>query len=197
MMRARALSANQTIGRPSFPPTHASTRSRMFAAAFMTAFYSWRLLFMTFHGEGRMDAETKAQLRESPWVVTLPLILLAAPKAQSWSTKDLRPIRSIRQDDVIGAGRRLGDERHHVVAAGIVLGLELDVVGRLEGADHALYRLGKQQAHGLLQAAEPRLRKHRGPALVFRDYNHMAKEIEREDLDADLFAELKFRGIVA
>jgi dihydroxy-acid dehydratase len=32
-------------------------------------------------------------------------------------------------------------------------------------------------------AAEPRLRKHRGPALVFRDYNHMAKEIEREDLD--------------
>jgi dihydroxy-acid dehydratase len=32
-------------------------------------------------------------------------------------------------------------------------------------------------------AAEPRLRKHRGPALVFRDYNHMAKEIERLDLD--------------
>ena len=32
-------------------------------------------------------------------------------------------------------------------------------------------------------ASEPRLRKHRGPALVFRDYNHMAKEIERMDLD--------------
>ncbi len=32
-------------------------------------------------------------------------------------------------------------------------------------------------------AAEPRLRKHRGKALVFRDYNHMAAEIEREDLD--------------
>ncbi len=32
-------------------------------------------------------------------------------------------------------------------------------------------------------AAEPRLRKHRGPALVFRDYNHMATEVEREDLD--------------
>jgi len=32
-------------------------------------------------------------------------------------------------------------------------------------------------------AAEPRLRHHRGPALVFRDYNHMAAEIEREDLD--------------
>jgi dihydroxy-acid dehydratase len=32
-------------------------------------------------------------------------------------------------------------------------------------------------------AAEPRLRQHRGRAIVFRDYNHMAAEIEREDLD--------------
>jgi dihydroxy-acid dehydratase len=32
-------------------------------------------------------------------------------------------------------------------------------------------------------SAEARLRKHRGPAIVFRDYNNMAAEIEREDLD--------------
>lgn len=32
-------------------------------------------------------------------------------------------------------------------------------------------------------AAEPRLHEHRGRAIVFRDYNHMAEEIEREDLD--------------
>ena len=32
-------------------------------------------------------------------------------------------------------------------------------------------------------AAEARLREHRGRAIVFRDYNHMAEEIEREDLD--------------
>jgi dihydroxy-acid dehydratase len=32
-------------------------------------------------------------------------------------------------------------------------------------------------------AAEPRLRKHRGRAVVFRDYNHMAAEIERDDID--------------
>jgi dihydroxy-acid dehydratase len=32
-------------------------------------------------------------------------------------------------------------------------------------------------------AAEPRLTKHRGKAVVFRDYNHMAVEIERDDLD--------------
>jgi dihydroxyacid dehydratase/phosphogluconate dehydratase len=32
-------------------------------------------------------------------------------------------------------------------------------------------------------AAEPRLRQHRGRAIVFRDYNHMAVEVERDDLD--------------
>jgi dihydroxy-acid dehydratase len=32
-------------------------------------------------------------------------------------------------------------------------------------------------------AAEARLRKHRGRALVFRDYDHMAAEVERDDLD--------------
>jgi dihydroxy-acid dehydratase len=32
-------------------------------------------------------------------------------------------------------------------------------------------------------AAEPRLRQHRGKAVVFRNYNHMAAEVERDDLD--------------
>ena len=32
-------------------------------------------------------------------------------------------------------------------------------------------------------AADPRLLKHRGPALVFEDYNHMAREVDRDDLD--------------
>jgi dihydroxy-acid dehydratase len=31
-------------------------------------------------------------------------------------------------------------------------------------------------------AAEPRLLKHRGPALAFEDYNHMARDIDRDDL---------------
>ncbi|MFQ5470003.1 MAG: NADH-quinone oxidoreductase subunit L [Gammaproteobacteria bacterium] len=46
---------------------------------FITAFYSCRLLFMTFHGEERMDDHTKEHLKESPNVVTIPLILLAIP----------------------------------------------------------------------------------------------------------------------
>ena len=46
------------------------------AAAF-TAFYSWRLLFMTFHGTCRASEEVKAHIHESPAIMTVPLVLLA------------------------------------------------------------------------------------------------------------------------
>ena len=47
------------------------------AAAVMTAFYSWRLLFMTFHGAPRASDEVMARVHESPKVMTIPLVLLA------------------------------------------------------------------------------------------------------------------------
>ena len=47
------------------------------AAAFMTAFYSWRLLFMTFHGRPRAAPEVMSHVHESPKVMILPLIALA------------------------------------------------------------------------------------------------------------------------
>ena len=46
---------------------------------FVTALYSFRMFFLVFHGEERMDAETKSHLHETPWVVTGPLIMLAIP----------------------------------------------------------------------------------------------------------------------
>ena len=46
---------------------------------FVTAFYTFRLIFMAFHGAPRMDHHTQEHLHESPWVVTLPLVLLAIP----------------------------------------------------------------------------------------------------------------------
>jgi len=46
---------------------------------FVTAFYSFRLIFMTFHGNNRADEHTRKGLRESPGVVVWPLILLAIP----------------------------------------------------------------------------------------------------------------------
>ncbi len=47
--------------------------------AFVTALYTFRQIFMTFHGKPRMDKHTKDHLQESPWVVWLPLVILAVP----------------------------------------------------------------------------------------------------------------------
>jgi NADH-quinone oxidoreductase subunit L len=47
------------------------------AAAAMTAFYSWRLLFMTFHGKPRADHETMHHVHESPMTMLVPLLPLA------------------------------------------------------------------------------------------------------------------------
>ena len=46
-------------------------------AALLTAFYSWRLLFMTFHGQPRADEKTMAHVHESPMVMLIPLMVLA------------------------------------------------------------------------------------------------------------------------
>ncbi|MFM2129349.1 MAG: hypothetical protein RL477_895, partial [Pseudomonadota bacterium] len=47
-------------------------------AAALTAFYSWRLLFMTFHGESRADHDVLHHVHESPLSMTGPMALLAA-----------------------------------------------------------------------------------------------------------------------
>ena len=62
------------------------------AGVFITAFYSFRLYFLVFHGKERFDQNPEAHHddhhghhgeshspHESPWVVTVPLILLAIP----------------------------------------------------------------------------------------------------------------------
>lgn len=46
---------------------------------FVTAFYSFRLFFLVFHGETRMDHRTAEHAHESPGVITVPLVLLAIP----------------------------------------------------------------------------------------------------------------------
>lgn len=47
------------------------------AAAFMTAFYSWRLIFMTFHGKPRASEKVMDHVHESPAIMTMPLLFLA------------------------------------------------------------------------------------------------------------------------
>ena len=65
------------------------------AGVFVTAFYSFRMYFLVFHGKERYDeaphdehhhddhghGSHSAKPHESPWVVTLPLVLLAIPSA--------------------------------------------------------------------------------------------------------------------
>lgn len=61
------------------------------AGVFVTAFYSFRMYFLVFHGQERFDQNPDAhhddhhghddhhEPHESPWVVTVPLVLLAIP----------------------------------------------------------------------------------------------------------------------
>ena len=63
--------------------TFASTRGSkviwviVVVAAFMTAFYMFRCLYMTFYGEQKTNPKAKEHVHESPWVITLPLVVLA------------------------------------------------------------------------------------------------------------------------
>ncbi len=49
------------------------------AGVFITALYTFRMIFLTFHGPTRMDARTEKHAHETPLVVTVPLVLLAIP----------------------------------------------------------------------------------------------------------------------
>jgi NADH-quinone oxidoreductase subunit L len=81
-------------------PGHSYAYFAVTAAVFITALYSFRMLFMAFHGKERFGAHdteahgpdaahdathaddhghTHGPPKESPWVVTVPLMLLAIP----------------------------------------------------------------------------------------------------------------------
>jgi NADH-quinone oxidoreductase subunit L len=45
--------------------------------AFMTAFYSFRLIYLTFYGTSHVDHEVEHHVHESPKVMTVPLMILA------------------------------------------------------------------------------------------------------------------------
>ena len=56
---------------------------------FVTALYSFRLYFLVFHGEERMDEHTRHHLHETPAVVWVPLVLLAIPSVViGWMTME-------------------------------------------------------------------------------------------------------------
>lgn len=65
-------------------------------AAFMTAFYIARVMFMTFHGEPRAGDEAMHHAHEAPWVMLIPLIVLAVGAAA---------LGGLLDGDFIGQGR--------------------------------------------------------------------------------------------
>jgi len=60
-------------------PGHTLAYWSVLLGVFVTSLYSFRLLFVVFHGKERMDHHTQEHLHETPWVVTAPLIALAIP----------------------------------------------------------------------------------------------------------------------
>jgi NADH-quinone oxidoreductase subunit L len=57
---------------------HSAIFALLVAGAFMTAFYTFRLLFLAFSGGSRMSKDAFHHAHESPWVMTGPLVVLAA-----------------------------------------------------------------------------------------------------------------------
>ena len=81
-------------------------------AAILTAFYMFRLLYMTFHGQSRVKPEAAKHIHESPWVMLTPLYILAffaifsgyigLPEVMgggAWFDKFLHPVMA-----VVGSG---------------------------------------------------------------------------------------------
>ncbi len=53
----------------------------LLSGVFFTAFYTFRMFFLTFHNSDRVPEKTKAHLHESPKVITVPLMVLAVGAA--------------------------------------------------------------------------------------------------------------------
>ena len=100
------------------------------SGVFITALYSFRLVFLVFHGEERMDHHTKEHLHESPKVVTVPLIALAVP--------------SVLAGALFVGAMLFGD----YFGGSIVVSAEHDVLGELGHHYHGVFGM---ITHGLLQ----------------------------------------------
>lgn len=95
-------------------------------ASILTAFYMFRLLFLTFYGEFRGTTEQKEHLHESPSLMTFPLIVLAILAAigglislpgNSWLNAYLAPIITVQEPN---AHHDLGTTAYGLMAIAVV-----------------------------------------------------------------------------
>ena len=130
---------------------------------FFTAFYSWRLIILTFHGTPRADHHTMDHVHESPWIMLGPLVPLAIGAifagwyAYDWFDNDMpasfwhgaifvRPA-----DETIAAGEKLPEwEKVMPLYAAALPGIFFAYIfymlkpewpGKVAGALGGLYRL--------------------------------------------------------
>src|SRR5262249_12533012 len=89
-------------------------------AAALTSFYSWRLIFMTFHGETRADHHTYEHASESSLVMLGPLAVLAAGSivlgfAFLNMFAHAHGVEAFFRDSLFSAsGNKILDETHHL-----------------------------------------------------------------------------------
>lgn len=112
-------------------------------ASIMTAFYMFRLMFLTFYNEFRGTAEQKHHLHESPSLITAPLVILAilatiggviSLPGNSWLNHYLIPILP-----------KLATAEHHLGTTEYIL-MAIAVVGGLVGIGIAYSKYIKQNS---------------------------------------------------
>ncbi|MGO4907097.1 NADH-quinone oxidoreductase subunit L [Pseudorhodobacter sp. W20_MBD10_FR17] len=140
-------------------------------AAFMTSFYSWRLMFMTFYGKPRGDHHAHDHAHESPKVMLIPLGVLALGATFSgmiWYNSffgDLDKVHSWFGMET--AQHEAAGEGHAVPTAG---GAGADAATTNHAAAPAPEALGQVAAHGEMVHAAPK------GAIFFGPDNHTIHE---------------------
>lgn len=98
--------------------------------AFLTAFYMFRLIFVTFYGKSRVEPEVASHLHESPAVMWIPLAILAIPSAiiglllgvgghNSWFHHFTEKVVGFKD----AHGETLGDPLPFMVMSSVVIGI--------------------------------------------------------------------------
>jgi NADH-quinone oxidoreductase subunit L len=103
-------------------------------AAFITAFYTFRMIFLTFFGKPRMDEETEHHVHESPWSMLVPLIVLAVASTLGGFLGlpgELGLIQRFLEPVFAPANEILGIHEHSLTAADYVLMLVTLIVAML------------------------------------------------------------------
>jgi|KBSSwiStaDraftv2_1062776.scaffolds.fasta_scaffold95473_2 NADH-quinone oxidoreductase subunit L len=160
----------------------------LLAGAFMTAFYTFRLVILAFFGAPRMSQEARRHVHESPAVMTLPLVVLAvltvvagvalgAPSSHGTVfSRFLAPVLPLAEEEHGAAGKVILLVSVLVAVAGVFFAwvmygrrpVKAEEIGEPRNALHTLL-LNKYYVDELYDAAivNPLLRLFRWSARVF------------------------------